>query len=409
MRAKTAETKTAETKTAPYRRAGPAGFLPAGFVLAAAMGGACATPPKPPELEALEKMRGDPAANAAAKADQNRVSNADALLARAQEEWKDSDLEEARNSALLGQVKLKHALAVAEQQRAQQRIAAAEAEFRAAQEEYERLQRDHSAVKEQVALLQRLEEAAVERQRLAQQLTEEQKRANDDRLRAGAADKIAEAELALKNAEAVRAQQHANVPYSAAVDNLRRARGELGRGEVSAAKASAEMSKIKAEEAAALAKPRHEQESQVEENRARAEALARDAAALAGVVVRREARGSLQRLVIPIQAERLFDRRSASISPNKEVVLDPIAALLKKYPSYPVQVVGYTDNRGRTAEKLAFSLARAESVFSGLVLRGVDPKRLVVSGQGSADPVADNRTAAGRSQNHRIEIVFLYQ
>ena len=34
---------------------------------------------------------------------------------------------------------------------------------------------------------------------------------------------------------------------------------------------------------------------------------------------------------------------------------------------------------------------------------------MVVSGQGSAEPVSDNRTATGRGQNDRIEIVFLYQ
>ena len=83
--------------------------------------------------------------------------------------------------------------------------------------------------------------------------------------------------------------------------------------------------------------------------------------------------------------------------------------MLKKYPNYPVQVVGHTDNRGRAGEQLAFSLARAESVFSALVLRGVEAKRVVVSGQGSSEPIADNRTAQGRTINNRIEIVFLYQ
>jgi outer membrane protein OmpA-like peptidoglycan-associated protein len=71
--------------------------------------------------------------------------------------------------------------------------------------------------------------------------------------------------------------------------------------------------------------------------------------------------------------------------------------------------VGYTDNRGKTGELLALSLARAQSVFSALVLRGVEAKRMVVSGQGGAEPVSDNRTVAGRAQNNRIEIVFLYQ
>jgi OOP family OmpA-OmpF porin len=67
------------------------------------------------------------------------------------------------------------------------------------------------------------------------------------------------------------------------------------------------------------------------------------------------------------------------------------------------------EQSGRSGEQLAMSLARAESVFSALVVRGVDAKRMVVSGQGSAEPVADNRTAAGRARNNRIEIVFLYQ
>ena len=83
--------------------------------------------------------------------------------------------------------------------------------------------------------------------------------------------------------------------------------------------------------------------------------------------------------------------------------------MLKKYPSYPVQIVGYTDNRGRAGEQLAFSLARAESVFSALVLRGVDAKRMVVSGQGVGR--ADRRQPHRRRPrpNNRIEIVFLYQ
>ena len=56
------------------------------------------------------------------------------------------------------------------------------------------------------------------------------------------------------------------------------------------------------------------------------------------------------------------------------------------------------------------SLARAESVFSALVVRGVDAKRMVVSGQGSgrADRRQPHRQRP-RLKNNRIEIIFLYQ
>jgi outer membrane protein OmpA-like peptidoglycan-associated protein len=366
-----------------------------GTMLALGLAGGCATPPKPPELEAFERMRADPSVQAAARVSPDQVSGAEQLLRRAREEWQDNDLPQARNSALLGQVKLKHALAVAENDRAKKRIAAGDAELKAAQEEYARLQKDLTGLNEQVVLLRRLHETT-------QQL-------GTDRLRSGATDRIAEAELALKTADTVQAGTHARLPYTMASEHLARARQELAAGNFPGAQSSAEMAKVKATEALSSAKPIYERESQAEENKARAEALARDAASIPGVVVRREARGSLQRMVIPIDAERLFVRRGTNIGPDKDPVLEPVATLLKKYPTYPVQIVGYTDNRGRAGEQLAFSLARAESVFSALVLRGVDAKRVVVSGQGGAEPIADNRTAAGRARNNRIEIVFLYQ
>ena len=87
-----------------------------------------------------------------------------------------------------------------------------------------------------------------------------------------------------------------------------------------------------------------------------------------------------------------------------------MATLLKKYPTYPVQIVGYTDNRGRAGEQLAFSLARAESVFSALVAArrgrqadgGQRPGRRPSRSPTTAPPPAGPR-------NNRIEIVFLYQ
>jgi outer membrane protein OmpA-like peptidoglycan-associated protein len=372
------------------------------LLTAAAALAACSTPPKPPELEAFEKLRADPGVMAAAQRSPDLVNGADRLLSRSTEEWQDNELTQSRNSALLGQVKLRHALAVSQQADAKRRMAAADTSAQVAQEEYARLQKELAAVNEQVALLRRLQETN-------QQLSAEQQRGQEERLRGGAADRISAAELAVKTADTVHASNHAKVPYSVAVENLARARQEMSQGNFQAAQTSAEMAKIKADEAAGVAKPLYEKEAQAEENKARAEALARDAASIAGVVVRREARGSLQRLVIPLEAERLFPRRTTTIAAGKEAQLEPVANLLKKYPSYPVQIVGYTDNRGRTGEQLATSLARAESVFSALVVRGVDAKRMVVSGQGSAEPIADNRTATGRARNNRIEIIFLYQ
>jgi hypothetical protein len=281
------------------RPGGPVEVRPVLLLTAAAALAACSTPPKPPELEAFEKLRADPGIMAAAQRSPDLVNGADRLLSRSTEEWQDNDLAQSRNSALLGQVKLRHALAVSQQAEAKRRMAAAETSAQVAQEEYARLQKELAAVNEQVALLRRLQETN-------QQLSAEQQRGQEERLRGGAADRISAAELAVKTADTVHAGNHAKVPYSMAVENLARARQEMSQGNFQAAQTSAEMAKIKADEAAGIAKPLYEKEAQAEENKARAEALARDAASIAGVVVRREARGSLQRLVIPLEAERLF-------------------------------------------------------------------------------------------------------
>ena len=364
--------------------------------------GACATAPKPPELISFEKLRREPNTEQAAKRSPDLVTAADRLLAQAIDHWQSKDLDECRNDSLLGQIKLKHALAVFEQDRAKKRTTSADAEINAAEDEYGRLQKDLTALNEQINLLNRLTEASAERAKLTQDM-------NAEKLRGMASDRISEAELAIKTADTVNAGNYAKVPYGAAVDNLARAKTELAQGNFPAAQTSAEMAKAKATEAAAAAKPTYDQEAAAEETKARAEALARDATAIPNVVVRREARGSLQRLVIPLQAERLFNKRETTVAGDRGYTLDPIAALMKKYPAFPVQVVGYTDNRGRSDGLLALSLARAQSVYTALITRGVDAKRMVVSGQGSAEPVTDNRTPGGRAQNNRIEIIFLYQ
>jgi outer membrane protein OmpA-like peptidoglycan-associated protein len=362
----------------------------------------CATPPKPPELDAFEKLRADPAASAAAKKSPDLVNNADRWLARAQEEWKGNDLDESVNSALMGQIKLKQAMAVSELDRAKVRGATADAELERARDEQARLEKDLGSINEQVALLKRLQAQTAE-------LSAGQKQLDAERQKGIAAEKIGDAELAIKTADTVSASKHAKGQYTAAVDMLARAQQEVQQGNFSAAQISADMAKKKADEAAEAAKPLYQEEAKSAESRAQAEALARDAAAIAGISARRDARGALQRLVLPINSELLFFRRETTIGAGKGGILDQVAALIKKYPTFPVQVVGYTDSVGRSGELLALSLARAQSVYSALITRGVDARRLVVSGQGSAEPISDNKTRPGRAANNRVEIIFVYQ
>ena len=51
------------------------------------------------------------------------------------------------------------------------------------------------------------------------------------------------------------------------------------------------------------------------------------------------------------------------------------------------------------------SESRANAVRDYLVAQGITPDKVTSKGFGMAIPVADNRTAAGRQQNRRVELV----
>lgn len=85
--------------------------------------------------------------------------------------------------------------------------------------------------------------------------------------------------------------------------------------------------------------------------------------------------------------------------------LDPIIKQLKKYPKVVIEVRGHSDSIGNYAKNMELSKMRAESVRQYLISKGVEAVRVRSAGFGSSSPIADNRTAAGRAQNRRIEIV----
>jgi OmpA-OmpF porin, OOP family len=84
--------------------------------------------------------------------------------------------------------------------------------------------------------------------------------------------------------------------------------------------------------------------------------------------------------------------------------LKEVAQILKDNPSYKINVDGYTDITGNEEKNQVLSENRANSVKQYLVGNGVDESRIVSAGHGINDPIADNKTAAGRAKNRRVEM-----
>ncbi|WP_426117526.1 OmpA family protein [Pseudomonas sp. DSP3-2-2] len=102
----------------------------------------------------------------------------------------------------------------------------------------------------------------------------------------------------------------------------------------------------------------------------------------------------------------LFEFDSARLTAADKSKLDLIATRLKREaPSAQLRVSGHTDSVGRDAYNQKLSEKRAISVTDYLVSSGIPRSAFVsVEGDGEARPVADNKTASGRSLNRRVEI-----
>lgn len=120
------------------------------------------------------------------------------------------------------------------------------------------------------------------------------------------------------------------------------------------------------------------------------------------------------RLRVGLVDKILFDSGEAAISKRGEGVLGRVGAVLAAIDDKQIQVSGHTD-RTPISEKLApqfptnweLSAARATNVVRFLAEQaGVPPQRLIASGYGEYHPIANNKNAAGRARNRRIEILL---
>jgi outer membrane protein OmpA-like peptidoglycan-associated protein len=102
----------------------------------------------------------------------------------------------------------------------------------------------------------------------------------------------------------------------------------------------------------------------------------------------------------------LFDFTSSSINATSASAVDDLAAYLKANPDVQIGLSGHTDRTGSTITNLAISKARADSVRTALVAKGIDPSRIKAFGYGARLPIDTNATSDGRRQNRRVDVKF---
>lgn len=103
-----------------------------------------------------------------------------------------------------------------------------------------------------------------------------------------------------------------------------------------------------------------------------------------------------------------FVTGSAKLQTKSFKSLDEVVAILKEDAALKLDIEGHTDNTGTDKVNVPLSQNRAKSVYDYLVSKGIDAARLSSEGYGSSKPVADNKTAAGRTLNRRVEMKLKY-
>lgn len=100
-----------------------------------------------------------------------------------------------------------------------------------------------------------------------------------------------------------------------------------------------------------------------------------------------------------------FGTGSSVISVASYPSLQTLATLLAE-KKFHLKLAGYTDATGSAAINLQLSKDRAEAVKTYLVSHGADPSLIETAGYGKANPIASNRTKAGRKLNRRVEFTL---
>lgn len=109
-----------------------------------------------------------------------------------------------------------------------------------------------------------------------------------------------------------------------------------------------------------------------------------------------------EKLVLAVKAVK-FETGKAILKPESSKILGDIADILIRYPHYNLSIEGHTDSQGKDDANQLLSEKRAQACADFLIAKGIIKERFFSKGYGETQPIGDNRTAAGRTLNRRVE------
>lgn len=265
----------------------------------------------------------------------------------------------------------------------------------------ERLANERRAAQERQARARAEAEAEAQRRREEE---EARKREEEARRRAELEREVEAARRERAEAEKMKAE------LATAQEAQRRAEAEAARARAVAeqelARKSAEESRRREEEARRSAELARQA---AEQSRVAAEQAAREKAELRARLLQQfnavlDTRDTERGLVVNM-GDVLFDTGSYTLRQLAREKLARLSGIVLNYPGLKLEAEGHTDNVGGEAFNQKLSEQRAGAVRDYLLSQGIPADQITSSGKAFSMPVADNKTAAGRQQNRRVELI----
>ena len=260
-------------------------------------------------------------------------------------------------------------------------------ERRAAQERQARARAEAEAESQR----RKEEEEARKREEEARRRAELEREVESARRERAEAEKL-KAELATAQEAQRRAEAEAARARAVAEQELARKAAEESRRREEEARQSAEMARKSAEQARLLAEQAAREKAEL-----RARLLQQFNAVL-------DTRDTERGLVVNM-GDVLFDTGSFTLRQLAREKLARLSGIVLNYPGLKLEAEGHTDNVGGEAFNQKLSEQRAGAVRDYLLSQGIPAEQISSSGKAFSMPVADNKTAAGRQQNRRVELI----
>lgn len=220
----------------------------------------------------------------------------------------------------------------------------------------------------------------------------------------------AEAQAQAKAAQEAEAQRRQQAELEAAQSAAAKAQADAARAQAEAAAAKDAEARARAEAAQKSAEAAQQSAmEQAQQQKEAAERAEREKQELRARLLEQFNRvlpttDSPRGLVVNM-GDVLFDTGKADLRSNAREALAKLSGIVLNYPTLHLNVEGHTDSTGTEEFNQKLSEMRANNVRDYLVSQGLAADSLTAQGFGQSNPIADNKTSAGRQKNRRVEIV----